>query len=171
MIEFPFDGIEGFLSAEDRQNLVLLADRCSTIPGYMVEIGSYKGLSACCLTSGAPNKFLACLDWFEPEKLAEFWHNMVEAGIAGRTLVWAGDFKTQDVDRIGRSFCLVFVDHTHTLADTVAAYCMFWPRLSRGGVMAFHDYRHADYMEPVAWLDSLPHKRILEGSILALLKE
>ena len=168
-LEFPFPTVEGYISHADKENLRLLAARVETVPGMMVEVGSYQGLSALCLLSGGTHH-LVMFDWFEPDKRAVCVHNLEQAGMLYRTTLLAGDFK-QNEKFFPRSLSLAFIDHTHALADTKAAYEMFWPRLVAGGIMAFHDYSHPDFQEPREFLDSLPHKRILQNSILALVKE
>lgn len=169
MIKFPFKEVEGYLSPEDRVSLKMLAERQSNVFGSFAEIGSYKGLSALCIMAGAkPEKFLHCFDFFEPDKFCEFGLNT--ESYWNRIIPHAGDFKKSSIDPTAL-FAFVFADHSHTLEDTAAAYKIFWPLLSKGGVFAVHDYSHPDYQEPREYLDSLPHKRLLEGSILALLKE
>lgn len=171
--EFPFSEIEGFLSSEDRVNLKMLAEKCADVNGVYVEIGSYCGLSALCINEGMPaKKELMCLDWFEPEKLVKFIANIANAKTPWNIGHITGDFRNtfekspEDMPQI--SFC--FCDHDHKLDSTKAVYDYIWPRLSLGGILAFHDYLHEDYQEPRAFLDALPHKRILETQILAFQK-
>lgn len=174
LFQFPFQGVEGHLSAEDRVNLKMLSERQSNVFGSYFEIGSLKGLSALCILSGVPvcglRHTLHCFDWFEDDKYDEFWNNLKLAGYDDYWIVpHRGDFKKAVLDK-SALFALGFIDHSHTLTDTKAAYEMFWPRLSVGGVLAFHDYNHELWPEATAYLDTLPHKRILEGSILAFVK-
>lgn len=167
--QFPFETVDGYLSSADRLNLKMLAERQSNVFGSFAEVGSYKGLSALCIMAGnTSGKYLDCFDYFEPDKLMEFERNIGDA-VYWHVVPHVGDFKNAKFDS-SAFFSLVWVDHSHTLEDTKAAYDMFWPKLSPGGVMAFHDFRHPDYPEPTEFLESLPHKRILETSILAFEK-
>lgn len=174
MITFPYDSIDGLLSAEDRIGLRDLAASCKELPGVIVEIGSYKGLSACCIMDGLPNKTIICMDWFEIPKRYIFWQNIEDAGFRGRVTTAVGDFKQGTSlfeDLIERGIAFSFCDHTHSLDDTKFAHDWLWPLIQPGGILAFHDYRNNLYPEATVWLDTLPHKRVLETSILAFRKE
>jgi predicted O-methyltransferase YrrM len=171
MIEFPFDNIDGMLSQEDRFNLRNLSARCEPLNRVMFEVGSYVGLSALCIIDGwTTDSKLYCYDWFEEPKLLKFVSNVKKHRFGTYVETVSGDFKKFS-PHFATRFSFGFIDHTHNLEDTKAAYDMFWPHISVGGILCFHDYTHPDYQEPRAFLDSLPHKRILEGSILAFLKE
>lgn len=176
-IEFPFFAVEGFLSQEDRVNLRDLALRCSAIRGNFIEVGSYKGLSALCILEGMRGRpihhgQLVCMDWFEPEKLEQFNKNIeaVWGDVFCPVVLIQGDFKKTEWEMKWQT-AFVFVDHSHTLDDTIAAHKMFWPKIEKGGILAFHDFGHPDWPEATDYLRFLPYHRVLDGSILAFLKE
>lgn len=82
-----------------------------------------------------------------------------------------GDFRNH-ASWIGyHRFCFGFIDHDHTLESTKLAYEMFWPSISLGGVLAFHDFGHPDFPEPKEFLNGLPHRRSQCDSIIAFHKE
>lgn len=173
-IEFPFDSIEGYLSAEDRVTLKTLSEKCSKLPGAYMEVGSYKGLSALCIGEGMPKeKTLYCFDWFEDEKLVEFIANIANAKFPWNIAHARGDFKHHlqkaggDLPPIAFCFC----DHSHLLDESIAVYDWVWHRLAVGGVLCFHDFGHHEWPETTEWLKTLPHKRIVENSIIAFEKE
>lgn len=170
MIRFPFNDVDGLLSQEDRVSLRDLAERCCYLDGIFFEIGSYKGLSALCILSQRSELAvpIACFDWFEEEKLKRFLENLGD--LAGRVFAYKGDFKQAKIPEHSK-FSFGFVDHSHTVEDTKAAYDMFWPHIIKGGIMCFHDYNSPLYPEATVWLNTLPHKRVLETSILAFVKE
>jgi predicted O-methyltransferase YrrM len=166
--EFPFPDVDGFLSDQDRHDLKMLSGRCATLPGDFCEIGSYKGLSALCIIAGMVGfKYLYCYDYFEPDKLPVFLENT--AAYQARVTPVIGDFKNASL--AGKHFCFCFCDHSHTLEDTKAAYEMFWPRITNGGVFCCHDFGHEQWPESTEYLKSLPHHRVIESSIIAFLKE
>lgn len=162
MIQFPYNEVEGYLSESDRVYLGDLAFACSDLQGPMVEIGSYKGLSALCLKHGAPSKKLFCFDFFEDDKVGAFQANMERAGVSVLGVIGSkGDFRSTIPAVLGNdSIALAFVDHDHQFVTTKAAYELIWPRLSSGGILAFHDYGHPDYPAGTKFIDTLTHKRL-----------
>lgn len=167
--KFPFPNVEGYLSEADKIALRDFAAKCRHLPGVYVEIGSYKGLSALCIACGFDfARTLFCFDLFEPEKLDEFTKNTtIDGKVFAAPIV--GDFKgTFNLS----SVCFAFVDHSHTLEDTKAAYELLWPRLSKGALLLFHDYFHPDYMPASEFLDTLKHKRVpIEGTGLIVFQK
>lgn len=151
---FPFNEVEGFLSHQDRVDLRELSRRCSSVPGWMLEIGSHCGLSALCVLSGSPKQMLTCYDWFEPEKLRVFKANLGRAGVLGRVRWFPGDFRTYIGERTG-PLSFAFIDHSHSFEDNKAAFEWIWPNVKEGGILAFHDYGHPDYKEGSRFLDSV----------------
>jgi predicted O-methyltransferase YrrM len=169
-LEYPFAFVKGLLAPQDKDALRELAQSVATIPGNMAEIGSYQGLSALCLLSGNA-KVLLCFDYFEEDKLIEFNKNLSNAEARHRVYLMPGNFRDRADIIATHWFSLVFVDHSHTLEDTKAAYDLFWPRLSAGGVIAFHDYEHPSWPEATEFLKTLPHRRVLETNMIAFQKE
>ena len=166
--EFPFPEVDGFLSDQDRHDLKMLSGRCATLPGDYFEVGSYHGLSALCIIAGMVTfKYLYCYDWFEPDKVPIFMENTKNYAV--RITMVPGDFHMAQLT--GKHFCFGFVDHSHQLSDTIAAYDMFWPRIVKGGILAFHDLNHPDWPEATEFLKTIPHHRVIESSIIAFLKE
>jgi predicted O-methyltransferase YrrM len=155
-IKFPFTEIEGYLSANDREALRDLSAKCRHLPGVYVEIGSYKGLSANCIAEGFDRgRTLFCYDFFGDGKFEEFIRNTEGNGIVVAPV--RGNFK--DTLKLSQ-ICFAFVDHSHTVDDTKAAVEMLWPRLSKGGLLLFHDYNHPDYMAATEFLDTLPYQTV-----------
>jgi predicted O-methyltransferase YrrM len=165
-----FATMDQMLSRDDRDMLSMLSHKCGKVRGHYAEVGCYVGYSTQCILSAMPKpKLLFCLDYFEPRKLARFRSNILPYGI-NRIVDIAGDFRGFNID-VHRDFAFVFIDHDHKLDSTVAAYEMFWPHLSPGGIMAFHDYGDPNFPEPFEFLTGLPHKKTRAGSIIAFEKE
>lgn len=168
--QFPFPNVQGYLSPEDRVNLKMLAERQSKVHGCFFEIGSHMGLSALCILShSGPVKLLECFDFFEDVKFETFIENVART-YPDRVLTHRGDFKNWKIENHVR-YSLGMVDHSHSLEDTKAAYEMFWPHLSSGGVMCFHDVGHPDWPEATEYIQKLPHITILETSLWAIIKK
>ena len=169
MITFPFNGVEGLLSDSDKESLKAFAERCADVLGDYFEIGSLRGLSSLCICSGMPQgKNLHCFDFFEPDKFGDFMVNVVMANCQNRVRIYMGDFRHAVFSN--QPFAFGFVDHDHKLNTTIAAYEKFWPLLSPGGILAFHDFGHAVYPEPFDFLNTLPHRISLQETIIAFQK-
>jgi len=166
--KFPFPTVEGLLSEKDKEALRSLSAKCRHLPGVYVEIGSFKGLSALCISEGFDRvRTLFCYDFFEPEKMSEFIQNTDDGEIVVAPV--EGDFKkTFALSTV----CFAFVDHSHTLEDTKAAWELLWPRIVKGGLLVFHDYRHPMYLPASEFLDSLPEESTApEGTGLVYFKK
>lgn len=168
MIKFPFNEIEGLLSANDKVALRDLASQCRHLSGVYVEIGSYKGASAACIAAGFDfNRAIFAFDYFEDGKFEEFIGNMDAAGVV--TAPFRGDFR--DTLKL-KEICFCLIDHSHTLKDTQDAVEMVWPRLVKNGLMLIHDYQHEDYLPATEYIDTLPFKRVpLEGTGFIVFKK
>lgn len=160
-MKFPFDEVEGLLAPWDKSNLRTLANWAGKTSGEYMEIGSLNGLSALCIMSGMPpGRTMHCYDWFEPDKLKAFQHNLLKAGQIGQAVVHAGDFNATLT--VTPPFAFAFVDHDHSLENTRTAYQRIWPKLNIGGILAFHDFGHPDYPGGTDFIKTLPHDPILE---------
>lgn len=172
MTAFPFDGVFGLLSDADKADLHRLSSLAGAVNGEYVEVGSYQGLSSLCIVSGMPKgRSLLCFDFFEPDKLPVFKKNAADAGYSNRIMIHVGNFKETMGAKLPPSIAFAFIDHDHTLESTKASYDAIWPRLSIGGIIAHHDYRHPDYMEPTQFIDAIVGTRLdTHGGIIAIQK-
>lgn len=143
--------IEGLLSEADMLRLKILCNEAwapGVAPFTFIEIGSLNGLSASCLISElSEDDRLYCFDLFEPEKLASFKRNLYAEWALNRITPIVGDFRTTLPPLIAGlpDISFAFVDHDHAADTTKAAWDMLWPRMAKGGILAFHDYGHPDY--------------------------
>jgi len=164
-----FATLSQMLSPADREGLMELSRLCSKLPGDYLEVGSYVGYSARFILSQMPvEKLLFCLDYFETRKLAAFRQNIEEYGLH-RVVDIAGDFRNCQFDRF-RRFAFGFIDHDHSAESTEKAWWMFWPLISSGGLLAFHDYGHPDYGAATEFLNRITHEKLRRGGIIAFKK-
>jgi len=140
-------GVEGFLHCDELQKLVeLAADK------DVLEVGSYRGLSAWGMAHTA--KHVTCVDTFKActngqrqeeqfTTLAEF--DRVTAGFTNVTRLPFSSERAHELIPEQASFDFIFLDAMHDYENVLADIRRWWPRVRPGGVMAGHDYRHADF--------------------------
>lgn len=171
-LAFPFSSVEGLIADYDKDDLLALSIQCASVKGDYLEVGSYRGLSALCIASAMPpGKALHCYDFFEPEKLEDVINNVQASGFSESIVLHAGNFMDYFNDSMPNPIAFAFIDHDHKLNTTAAAFNAIWPRLSNGGVIAFHDYCHPDYPEPTDFIRAIRGRRIIErGGLIAIQK-
>lgn len=136
-------GVEGFLHCNELDKLVELAANRDVL-----EIGSYKGLSAWGMAISA--RSVTCVDPFTSATdgqrqtsafttLNDFYHatdryRHIRCVVGmSNTVELAGDFD------------MIFIDANHAQEAVLADIRRWWPRVRKGGVFAMHDYRHRDW--------------------------
>jgi len=135
-------GIEGFLHPSEMDKLAELAANRDVL-----EIGSFKGLSAFCMAITA--KSLMCCDTFSANSAGQEQMESVQT---------LDDFRTATARFLNVEYrlyssetaavCLtddydmIFLDAMHTYEDVVADIARWWPRVRPCGVIVFHDYGH-----------------------------
>ena len=169
MLQFPFNEVEGLVTENDKLTLQSLACECAVLPGIFVEIGSYRGLSALCILSGAPKAKLLCFDIFDPVNIGTFKSGIEEAGFTANVQVVIGDFK-ETIGALNDDVAFAFIDHDHTKESTVMAYDHLWPRMVKDGLLLFHDFRNFAYSEPTGFLEALPNRHAISGGIIVFKK-
>ncbi len=144
-----FQSIEGWFDFDDVYELALR--RCGGKPARFVEVGAYKGRSACYLAerigeSGLDARF-DVVDTFEGDPdvgYADLWPefagNLARAGVLSRVVAHrlpspdaAGEFQDSSLD-------FVFLDARHTYDAARADLAAWWAKLRPGGLFAGHDY-------------------------------
>ena len=133
------------------------------VPGELLEIGSFRGLSACALGQAAR---LTCIDTFlggedmgAYDSWDDFWKAM--AALQLRPTVLRGTSREMLPTLKGRQFALILVDGSHTYDNVLYDLTASWNLLSKGGALVTDDvdFTHPDVMRAVR--DShLPFKPI-----------
>ncbi len=142
------DSIEGLLVSPAQERW--LYKTASSLPSesVIVEIGSFKGRSTCCLAYGCrgTNKHVFAIDTFDGNSVdfphrgffQEFWRNIETRGLAAYVTPVLG--RSADVVKTWkRPIRLLFIDGSHQYEDVLADFENFFPHVEPGGVVAFHD--------------------------------
>lgn len=138
-------GIEGKMHPAELAKLVELAEGREVL-----EIGSYAGLSAWCMSHSA--KSVHCIDTFKavtngqdqgPEFTTLEWF---KRAISSRNNVTYEIGTSEEAFRRNeRKFDMIFLDAMHTEEHVFWDAKHWWTCLREGGVFALHDYTHLDY--------------------------
>ena len=128
--------------------------KTSHIPGDCVEIGSLNGLSALLAISVMrSDKTLYCVEYNQIDSLRgalTLWQFMVGAH---RVEIVNQDFHNVCFD--GAKFSFAFIDHSHSYNDNILAFEKLWPKVSPGGIIAFHDYKDLNWVDGTRAIDEL----------------
>lgn len=165
-----FPTVFGYIAESERIALQRCVINVSEVPGDSIEIGSLNGLSALLTLSVLEShKMMLCVEKGQVETLTS---NLEMFGFKPRVVILNTDFR--DVSTNWK-FSFVFIDHSHTHADNIAAFDKFWPLVSSGGILSFHDYQDPNWADGTRAIDELIafHKLIMcdrGGSFIAFKK-
>ena len=143
------DSVEGWLLPEEGKWLFKIA-RSLPSEATLVEIGSYKGRSTCCLAlgCGASKKKVFAIDTFDggpnlpkANSLPDFEANLARLGVAGSVESIVA-LSTEAARTWGKPIDFLFVDGSHLIDDVLADFAGFFPYVVPGGIVAFHDVRN-----------------------------
>lgn len=138
-------GINGFLHVEELHKLVELAAGRRTL-----EVGAFCGLSAwgMCLSA----KSVTSVDTFKAntagQQQLEETTTLVayeQAVSRYRNVRWIQAASQDAAASMDEAFDFIFLDAMHDYENVKADIAAWWPKLNRGGIMAFHDYGHGDF--------------------------
>jgi len=147
------DSVDGLLVSPIQENWLFRTARSLPNGSTIVEIGSFKGRSTCCLAYGckSSDKHVFAIDTFsgndsdfqsgkcfERPFLDEFKSNIERCGLTPYVTAipgWSSEVaKTWDKD-----IHLLFIDGSHVYEDALADFRNFYPHVVSGGIVAFHD--------------------------------
>jgi predicted O-methyltransferase YrrM len=143
-----YPGVDGHLRPHDDGDIPLLRQHTQStreVPGDVLEVGSYHGLSGLVIMSEMPPwKTFWSVDPNEDYGLiaTENWIKFAPPAIvrvSHRSRI--EDFALPPDALIS----LAFIDGDHTAASTACGMEFVWPHLSPGGILMVHDNGHADY--------------------------
>jgi predicted O-methyltransferase YrrM len=142
------DSTEGWLS-EMEGKWLFYAVRSLANDTNIVEIGSFKGRSTCCLAAACrgSQKRVFAIDWFNggPDlpnvhSLPDFSRNLERCGVSAYVEPVVGLS-----GKVAQSWCkpvhLLYIDGSHAYEDVLADFGGFFPHVVPGGVVALHDVR------------------------------
>jgi predicted O-methyltransferase YrrM len=140
------DSVEGWL-LEREANWLFSAARALANGTNIVEIGSFKGRSTCCLAAGCrgSQKRVFAIDAFDGgvdlpnvNTLPDFSQNLERCGLSPyvKTVMALSG-------QVAQTWCqpihLLFIDGSHAYEDVLADFDGFFPHVVPGGLVAFHD--------------------------------
>lgn len=139
-------GVTGYMQDSELEQLVVLA-----AGKRVLEVGSFKGLSAFCMVIVAES--VTCVDTFAADA-----SGVSQAGGGLTTLdafkaatarfrtvshfVGTSELAATSPEGPQGTFDLVLIDATHEYEDCKQDIQLWWPRVKPGGLLVFHDYGH-----------------------------
>jgi hypothetical protein len=155
---FNFDrdikNIKGWLTEDEGHLLYNLAKKASSNQ-VIVEIGSWKGKSTICLGNGSKDGNHAKVYAIDPhigssehqkmfghvDTFIEFLHNIKNAGIAKYILPIRKTSEDAASD-FNNPVVFIFIDGAHEFKFVYQDFTLWFPKVTIGGIIAFHDTWH-----------------------------
>jgi predicted O-methyltransferase YrrM len=140
------DGVEGWLLPNEGAWLFHAA-RSLPKAANIVEVGSFKGRSTCCLALGCKRtqRRVFAVDTFDggpdlpkAELLPDFLRNLEVTGLSRFVEPRVG-LSTEVSSKWDKPIHLLFIDGSHSYEDVLADFNGFYPYVVPGGIVAFHD--------------------------------
>ena len=153
--------VEGFMEIEEMEYLAKTAAKSKTI----VEIGSWKGRSACAMAANTSAPIF-CVDTWSG-KLENGITEEVESGFLKAFLentrrysnvmpICMSSVRAADcMYKMGMRFDMIFIDATHTFESCCSDILAWRPLLTPGGILCGHDLGHKDWQGVEQAVDSL----------------
>ena len=112
--------------------------------GPILEVGSYKGLSASALGQAGP---LTCVDTFQggedlpvEDSLPAFAKAMQTMGLSPRVIVGRSEVVLPALYAAAEKFSFILIDGSHQYADTLRDIRNAWALLGKRGVLVVDDF-------------------------------
>jgi predicted O-methyltransferase YrrM len=165
------DSIEGWLPLSEAKWLFSVAH---SLPKHanIVEIGSYKGRSTCCLALGcrgserrvfAVDSFDGGPDLPKADSLPSFLQNLESCGLTNYVEAIVG-LSGHVAKSWSKPIHFLFVDGSHQYEDVKADFAAFFPHVAPGGMVAFHDVINEGFPGVLrAWRESVEHQLVDVG--------
>lgn len=138
-------GVHGFLHPSELESLAKLATN-----RRVLEVGAFRGLSAWGMAITA--RSVVSVDTFSANSAGQqqmpeltTLDDYTRAVSRFSNVRWHIGTSEDCARRLNEEFDMIFLDAMHTYEDVKADIERWWPSLVDGGVMAFHDYGHADF--------------------------
>jgi hypothetical protein len=162
----PFiESVEGFL-VEGQERWLFDAARSLPDGANVIEIGSFKGKSTCCLAFGCrgTKKRVIALDPFDggpdlPQRdsFEEFSRNIKRGGLTEYVEPIIG-ISTEALKTWKKPIHFLFIDGSHKYEDVLADFEGFYPHVAPGGLIACHDVVENWPGVFRAWHESIKHQ-------------
>lgn len=160
------DSVEGLL-VEGQEKWLFKTARSLPDPANLVEIGSFKGRSTCCLALGCrgTRKRVFAIDPFDRNDwdsrqqsvLQEFKQNIERCGISGYVEPTVG-LSSEVAKGWNKPIHFLFIDGSHRHEDVMADFDDFLPHVLPGGIIALHDVCEGLPGVFRAWHETIKHQ-------------
>jgi len=136
--------LPGWMPRDDAAFLFDAAMAAERLEGVIVEIGSYKGRSACIMAFGGTSEIYCVDPWQDlgtgfPLSVHDFWNTVNRFDFKARIHALQG--RSADVrPTFDKPIKLLFIDGNHTYEDVKRDYELWEPLVVHGGWILFHDY-------------------------------
>jgi predicted O-methyltransferase YrrM len=160
------DSIEGWLLPAEG-NWLFNTARSLPDGALILEVGSFKGRSTCCLALGCvgTGRQVFAVDSFDggpdlptANSLPAFSENIERCELSDFVRPIVG--LSTDVAKNWKSpIHLLFIDGSHQFEDVLADFDAFFPHVPPGGIVAFHDVRNESWPGVGrAWNETIKHQ-------------
>lgn len=169
------DSVEGWLYPEEGRWLFSAA-RSLPSRANIVEIGSYKGRSTCCLALGCRGrgKRVFAIDSFDggpdlprADSFAQFQSNLERLQAAKQVQPIVG-LSTEAAKTWEKPIHLLFIDGSHFYEHVMADFASFFPHVVPGGLVAFHDVQQSFPDVLKAWNETFKPRLTRTGHCVSL---
>jgi predicted O-methyltransferase YrrM len=162
--------IQGWMEPDELRYLAHLS--YSAPPGSnLVEIGSFKGRSACALGLN-PEINLYCVDiWPYIENDGQWWYDIFRHNTAHLSnvhpVVRPSRYAAMEFAQQGMRFSVIFIDAEHTRYNVISDINAWRPLLAEGGILSGHDYEFTGWPDvaPVV-REMVPNHRKVPGTLI-----
>lgn len=157
--------IEGFL-LDGQDRWLFKTARCLPRDANIVEIGSFKGRSTCCLAFGCQGsrKRVFAVDRFDggpdlprQDSFPEFSQNIARCGLSEYVEPIVG-ISVEVAKTWNKPIHLLFIDGSHRYEDVLGDFAGFFPHVVSGGIVAVHDVCEGWPGVLRAWHESIKHQ-------------
>lgn len=132
--------IEGFLVSPHQERW--LFQTAQSLPDWavIVEIGSFKGRSTCCLAFGClgTRKHIFAIDTFAGNLFDAFMENVRRRGL-GEYVTPVVGLSSEVAKKWDKPVYMLFIDGSHEYEGVLADFHGFFPYVVPGGIVALHD--------------------------------
>jgi predicted O-methyltransferase YrrM len=171
------DSVEGFLVSPVQERWLFKAARALPDGAGIVEIGSYKGRSTCCLAMACrgTSKRIFAVDTFNGNDvdfpfrdfLPEFLANLERCGVREHVTPVQG-WSSEVACSWREPVHLLFIDGSHEYEDVMADFENFLPHVVPGGIVALHDIGNAFPGPTRAWQEQIKARLARTGEVRTL---
>lgn len=154
---------EGWMSPDE---LAFLAETAAKVPatGAIVEVGSYKGRSACALAANT-QATVYCVDTWRDGEPYGVHIDLFRANTAKFPNIVPVHLASVDAAHVfkGERFDMIFIDAFHDEQNVRQDIAAWRPRLKEGGVFCGHDYGFTGWPDVKLVVDELfPGVRVVD---------